>query len=268
MELDNSGKVIRSASAVTPDLKDAQVWPYSIAVIPDQDRIVLSMTPMGMPDWATPPSGSWPKATVDAIVTSHIQIWRLSDLKLLHTLALPAIGQGDQNSYPAEPRLLPDGSVYVNTFSCGLFRITDVAGSKPNVSLIRTFPGGKTMMDMCAVPVLVGKYWIQTVGAIPGLVALDISDPAKPVEVSTLQLGHGLHMPHWLAADRNGNRLVLTGDDQDWVLIVNIDPKTGKLSLDESFHQPGATTPGVRLTSADAPKSGPATVHGSLFAPR
>ena len=268
VELDESGKVIRSASAATPDLKDEQVWPYSIAVIPDQDRIVLSMTPMGMPDWATPPPGSWPKASVDGVVTSHIQIWRLSDLKLLHTLALPPTGQGDQNQFPAEPRLLPDGSVYVNTFSCGLFRITDVAGSKPNVSPVRTFPGGKTMMDMCAVPVLVGKYWIQTVGAIPGLVSLDISDPAKPVEVSRLHLNHAFHMPHWLAADRNGNRLVLTGDDQDWVLIVNIDPMTGKLSLDENFRQAGSTTSGVHLTSSDRPQSSPAAVHGSLFAPR
>lgn len=268
VELDENGKVIRSASAATPELQDEQVWPYSIAVVPQKDRIVLSMTPMGMPDWATPPAGSWSKQRVDAVVTSHIQIWRLSDLKLLHTLALPATGQGDQNQFPAEPRLLPDGSVYVNTFNCGLYRVSDLGGAKPRVDLIRTFPGGTSMMDACAVPVLAGKYWIQTVGAIPGLVALDISDPARPVEVSTLKLSPSFHMPHWLAADRNSDRLVLTGDDQDWVLIVNLDPKTGKLSLDEDFHEPGATTPGVHLTAAGAPKSGPARVHGSLFAPR
>ncbi len=268
VEMDENGKVIRSASAATPELQDEQVWPYSIAVVPDKDRIVVSMTPMGMPDWATPPAGSWSKEKVDAVVTSHIQIWRLSDLKLLHTLALPPTGQRDQNHFPAEPRLLPDGTVYVNTFYCGLYRVTDLGGTKPRVDLIRTFPGGTSMMNMCAVPVIVGKYWIQTVGAIPGLVALDISDPGKPVEVSTLKLDHRFHMPHWLAADRNSDRLVLTGDDQDWVLIVNIDPKTGTLSLDENFRQAGATAPGVHLTSADGPQSGPAEVHGSLFAPR
>lgn len=268
VELDENGKVIRSASATTPELHDEQVWPYSLAVVPQQDRIVLSMTPMGMPEWAKPPAGSWPKERVDALVTSHIQIWRLSDLKLLHTLALPPTGQGDQNHFPAEPRLLPDGSVYVNTFNCGLYRVTGVGGPKPRVDLIRTFPGGTSMMDMCAVPVIMGKYWIQTVGAIPGVVALDISDPARPVEVSTLKLAPSFHMPHWLAADRNANRLVLTGDDQDWVLIVNLDPKTGKLSLDQDFHEPGATTPGVHLTAAGAPKPGQARVHGSLFVPR
>lgn len=268
VELDENGKVMRSASAATPELQDEQVWPYSMAIIPDKDRVVLSMTPMGMPDWATPPAGSWASEKVDAIKTNHIQIWRLSDLKLLHTLALPPTGQGQQNTYPAEPRLLADGSVYVNTFRCGLYRVTDVAGANPSVNLVRTFPGGDSMMDMCAVPVIVGKYWIQTVGAIPGLVALDISDPAKPVEVSTLKLDHAFHMPHWLAADRKGSRLVLTGDDQDWVLIVNIDPKTGKLSLDEDFRSSGATTAGVHLTSAEGAKAPAAAVHGSLFAPK
>ena len=268
VEMDENGKVIRSASAATPELKDDENWPYSIAIVPEQDRLVLSMTPMGFPDWKTPPAGSWSKEKMDAAVTRHIQIWRLSDLKLLHTFALPASGQGKQNEFPAEPRLLPDGSVYVNTFNCGLYRVTDVASAKPRVDLVRIFPGGTGMMDACAVPARVGKYWIQTVGAIPGLVAMDISDPAKPVEVSTLKLDHAFHMPHWLAADRKGNRLVLTGDDQDWVLIVNIDPNTGKLSLDERFRQAGAAAPGIHLTSADSPQSGPAAVHGSLFAPR
>lgn len=268
VELDENGKVLRSASAATPELTEEQVWPYSMAVVAAQDRVVLSMTPMGMPDWAKPPEGSWSKERVDALKTSHIQIWRLSDLKLLQTIELPASGQGDQNAFPAEPRLLPDGSVYVNTFNCGLYRVSDLGSDHPKVQFLRIFPGGTSMMDACAVPVLVGKYWIQTVGAIPGLVALDISDPARPVEVSTLRLDHAFHMPHWLAADRRGNRLVLTGDDQDWVLVVNIDPDTGKLSLDEKFRGPGAASPGVRVTATDAADSPAALVHGSLFAPR
>ncbi len=267
VELDDSGAVIRSASAVTPELKDEQVWPYSIAVVPALDRVVVSMSPMGMPEWATPPEGSWPSQKLDAIVTSHIQIWRLSDLKLLHTLMLPATGQGEQNQYPAEPRLLPDGTVYVSTFSCGLYRIVDLAGPHPRAEFVHAFPG-KLWDDMCSVPVVVGKYWIQTAAAVPGLIALDISDPTKPVEVSRLQLDHAFHMPHWLAADRQANRLVLTGDRQAWVLIINLDPKTGKMTVDEKFRTPGTSTPGVRLAVADAPKSNPAQVHGALFAPR
>ncbi len=267
VELDETGTVIRSASAATAEVADEETWPYSMAVVPEQDRVVVSFTPMGMPDWRKPPEGSWPGERVDAIRTKHIQIWRLSDLKLLHTLALPASGEGDQNIYPAEPRLLSDGSVYVNTFRCGLYRVTELASTTPKVQFVRAFPSAEGMEGMCAVPVIVGKYWIQTVGALPGLIALDISDPAKPVEVSQLKLDHAFHMPHWLAADRNGNRLVLTGDDQSWALIVNIDPKTGKLSVDDRFRDAGASTPGVRLTAADGSK-GPAALHGALFAPK
>jgi len=266
LELDENGAVVRSASAATPELKDDQVWPYSMAVVPALDRVVVSNTPMGMPKWAKAPEGSWSSERLDAIVTKQVQIWRLSDLKLLHTLELPPSGQGHQNEFPAEPRLLPDGSVYVNTFSCGLYRVVDLGTAAPRVEFVRIFPG--SMQEMCGVPVIVGKYWIQTVGALPGLIALDISDPAKPAEASRLQFDHSFHMPHWIAADRNGHRLVVTGNDQSWVLIVNLDPQTGTMSVDEKFHEPGATTPGLRFTTADQPKSGPALVHGSLFAPK
>lgn len=270
VELDEAGTPIRSASAETPSLEPAKTWPYSVAVAPGLDRVVVTLTPMGMPEWARPPQGSWAKERVDAIVTQHVQIWRLSDLNLLHTLELPSPpGGGEQNQYPAEPRLLPDGTVYVNTFRCGLYRIIDLAGPHPKAEFVRVFPGGGDQ-DMCAVPVVVGKYWIQTVGALPGLIALDISDPAKPVEVSRLQLDHRFHMPHWLAADRAGNRLVLTGDTQSWVLLIDFDPQTGKMSVDDSFKQAGAKDPGVILDSKNWPHggSGAAIVHGALFAPR
>lgn len=266
LELDESGAVVRSASAATPHLKHEQSWPYSLEVIPALDRIVVTNTPMGMPKWAKTPAGSWSSEKVDAIRTDQIQIWRLSDLKLLHTIPLPSSGRGQQHLYPAEPRLLSDGSVYVNTFSCGLYRVMDLNTAKPRVEFVRVFPGN--MEEMCAVPVIVGKYWIQTVAALPGLIALDISDPAKPVEAARLQLDHAFHMPHWLAADRKGDRLVVTGSEGNWVLIVNFDPQTGKMSVDERFRQPGSATPGVRLTVADGATSGPARVHGSLFAPK
>ena len=53
---------------------------------------------------------------------------------------------------------------------------------------------------MCSVPVVIGHYWIQTVAALPGLIALDVTHPEKPVEVSRLALDPQFPMPHWLAA--------------------------------------------------------------------
>jgi len=117
------------------------------------------------------------------------------------------------------------------------------------------------------VPVVAGHYLVQTVGALPGLVVLDIANPEKPVEVSRLVLDKQFAMPHWLAADRRSNRLVLTGADQDWLLVLLLDPATGAITMDKSFHEPGATTPGITFNRTDWPhgKNGPAVVHGALF---
>ena len=123
------------------------------------------------------------------------------------------------------------------------------------------------MGTACAVPVIVGHYLVQTVGALPGLIVLDISHPAKPVEVSRLVLDKQYPMPHWLAADRKSNRIVLTGEDQGWLLVLSIDPATGGLTIDKNFHEPGSTQPGITFNRADWPhgKNGPAVVHGALF---
>ena len=109
---------------------------------------------------------------------------------------------------------------------------------------------------------------MQTVAALPGLIALDVSNPEKPVEVSELKLDSRYPMPHWMAADRKSNRLVVTGDDKSWVLVARIDAE-GKLSLDESFLEPGAKFPGISFERQEWPHgtTGPAVVHGALFGP-
>jgi hypothetical protein len=117
---------------------------------------------MGWPDWAKLPAGSWRLQKINDKDTAQVQVWRLSNLHLLTTVTLPEDGSRHEQD-PAEPRLLPDGSVYVNTFRCGLFRMKDIQGSKPSAEQVYSFPGGESMHTMCAVPVVVGHYWIQTV---------------------------------------------------------------------------------------------------------
>ena len=51
--------------------------------------------------------------------TNHVQIWSLHDLRLLATIPLPEVDDAAYHIEPAEPRILQDGTVYVNTFSCG-----------------------------------------------------------------------------------------------------------------------------------------------------
>jgi hypothetical protein len=260
VELTETGQVVRSASAADGTVSRDVVWPYSLAVIPDIDRIITTDTPMGLPDWATLPPGSWPFSKVADQATWHVQIWRLSELRPLMTIALPE-DAGQHHLYPGEPRVLSDGSVYVNTFGCGLFRLRDLTGH-PTASLVHTFPGKLTpdMEHICSVPVVIGHFWIQTVATLPGLIALDISDPEKPVEVSRVIFGQSFHMPHWLAADRRGDRVVATGAEMDWTLIVDVDPKSGALKVDDRFRSAGSRLPGIRTNNV--------VVHAALFGPR
>ena len=171
------------------------------------------------------------------------------------------------NLNPAEPRLLPDGTVYVNTFNCGLFRLIGIDGNAPKAEHVYDFPGAGTKEE-CAVPVVVGKYWIQTDPSLPGLIAPDISDPAKPVEVSRLVLEERFRKTHWVAADRNSGRLVVTGNNRSWVLIVNFDMVTAKMTVDTKFKAKDADHPGIDFDRANWPHgaSGKAVVHGALSA--
>ena len=251
VELDGRGKFVRATPSATPDIPTAINWPYSLAIAPAADRVITTSTDMGMgPGWKSPE-------------TSHVQIWSLSDLKLLASIQLPDSDKAKHNIYPAEPRLLADGSVLVNTFTCGLFRIDGLTSAKPNARFVHAFPSGPADHDMCAVPLVLGKYWIQTVGAINGLVVLDVSDPDRPVEVSRLSLGHEFHVPHWIAADRNTDRIVVTGMHDSWLAMLKFDERTGRLSIDRSFGKDG----GIQFDRTDWPHgpSGKALVHGAVF---
>ena len=267
VEVTEKGDVVRTSSAVDPSLDKNLIWPYSLTVDAKRDLVISTSTPMGWSDWKPLPPGSWTTKQIDGQVTAQVQIWRLSDLKLLKTITLTD-ADNKHNRYPAEPRVLADGSIYVNTFTCGLYLLKDVTTPQASAQQVYAFPGnGDSMADMCSVPVIAGHYLVQTVSAVPGLIALDISNPEKPVEVSRLVLDKQFTMPHWLAADRKSNRLVLTGDDQDWLLVLLLDPATGALTIDKSFHEPGSTTPGITFHRDQWPhgNNGPAVVHGALF---
>jgi hypothetical protein len=117
---------------------------------------------------------------------------------------------------------------------------------------------------------VIGKYWIQTDPSLPGLIVLDISDPAKPREVSRLVLEDAFRKTHWIAVDRNSNRIVITGNNRSWVLIANIETATGKLTLDPKFKTKGSGRPGIDFDRPRWPhgETGPAWVHGALFGPK
>lgn len=253
VELDPAGRAVRWASAAPPSADSSEIVPYSLVALPALDRVVSTSTHM-----------------VDDIGV-HVQVWRLSDLALLHTLKVPLAGapagghdahatHGDRHRLPGEPRVLADGrTVMFGTFTCGLYHLTGLDGAAPRVVFSHAFPGGN-----CAVPVVVGRYWVQTVPALNALVALDVSDPAAPVEVSRLALGEEVE-PHWLAADASGRLLVTTSASREdpTLRFVRFDPATGALSPDAE--RAAIDMRRVRWTDG---YTGLVVPHGSIFARR
>lgn len=187
---------------------------------------------------------------------SHvIQIWRLSDLKLIKSIILPrpprfadAIAK---NAY--EPRLLQDGkTVLVLTSGCGLYQVMNLDGDHPGARFLYDFG-----YRACGVPAIAGRYWIQPTSA-HSLVSLDISDLSKVKEAGRLALDNDA-LPHWVSNETAGNRIVITGFGSlaTHALFARVDPKTGALTwypqyIDFDRHWPDGW-------------NGPAMPHGALF---
>jgi LVIVD repeat len=245
VEIDDSGKVIRSASNADPAFATAQLTPYGLVVLPDIDRIVSTNSSMHVSD------GVFRGVTY--------QVWRLSDLKLLRTEYLDVGENRYAHISPEEPRRGPDGSVFIQTLGCGIEHITDIDSETPHSKLVYTFPG-----DWCGVPTIVNHYLVQSVPAIHGLVAIDISNPSQPKEVSRLPLGDTFR-PHWTGWDAKTGRLVVTGSEPR-LFLVKFDIATGTLAMDAAFHDADGK-PGFNLADRQWPHgwTGSGLPHGVVF---
>lgn len=248
VEIDDAGHVVRSASSADPAFPDALLTPYGVLPIPEIDRAVSTNSSMH----------------VDGELFSGVtyQVWRLSDLKLLST-AFFAVGP-DHYAHiaPEEPRLAPDGSVFVQTLGCGLERVTNIASASPRAELVYKFPG-----NWCGVPTVVGRYLIQSVPAVHGFVVLDLSNSAHPVEVSRLTLSP-TYRPHWTSWDPSTQRLVVTSGSTpgDRTYLLKLATSTGALSVDTGFRDVDGEV-GFSFAERDWPHGwrGIGMPHGAVF---
>jgi hypothetical protein len=249
VEFTQEGKLIRAGSAMDPSVKDEPIRPYSVVEAPKLDRALSTNMSMHFPK-----DGK----------THTIQLWRLSDLKLLRTLPLPTGPGGTEQMLPGEPHLLSDGkTVLIHTFSCGLYALEGIDRDNPQVRHVYSFDG-----KFCGVPLLIGHYWIQSLSTSHAVAVVDISDLAHVREVSRLTLNEK-QAPHWLSADASGKRILLnSGEYADHrMYIVNFDPEKGALTLDEKFRDPGSDQPGVSMDGKTWPHgfTGDAYGHGAVF---
>ncbi len=212
VEFDPQGRVVKTSSAAVPGVAD--VRPYSLAVNEKLDRVVTGSADM-----------------MGAQVSHVTQVWRLSDLKLVKTMQLPAPADWyyDTAADASEPRLLNDGkTIVVPTFNCGLYLVKNLASDDPSLQHVHDF-GYRT----CEVPVVIGDYLVETMQSGHAIVSLDLHDPERPHEVSRILLPPDEY-PHWLAIEPGGNRLAITGYGalNTRVRFATIDRRTGTLALD------------------------------------
>jgi hypothetical protein len=250
-EFDGAGKLIRTGSARDSSFPGARIRTYALALLPAIDRIVTTSSPM------------------DSEQTAHVlQVWRLSDLKLLKTLAMPENGRDSSHMYPFEVRTLSDGrSAIVNTYYCGFFRVTGI-DAEPKVERVLALPLPRNIG--CSVPVIAGRFMVMPIAYAHRYATIDLSDPAHIREVASFPTDSHF-FPHWASADPGSDRLVFTdqGDGRPTVALAHFDRSSGRLTWDERFRDPGSRTPGVSYHRAQWPNGlkGMLMPHGALFVP-
>jgi hypothetical protein len=206
----------------------------------------------------------------DEHTTFVVQLWRLSDLRLLRSFLLPASADS-ANTYPFEPRVLGDGrTVLVNSYTCGLYRLTGLETLQPSAELVLSLSRPGAGLQGCAVPSVVGHFWVMPIVYQHRVAVLDVSNPGRPKEVSSLSCD-STFFPHWSSADPSSDRIVITeqGDGRPRVMIARLDPQTGALRWDTRFRDPGATLPGLDFKSVEGPAGvvAAAMPHASVFVP-
>jgi hypothetical protein len=250
VEFDPSGRFVRTGSSRDAAFPGAKIRTYSLAVVPRIDRVVTTSAPMD-----------------NERTANVVQVWRLSDLTLLETLPVPAIAGDSTHMYPFELRALDDGSVLMNTYYCGFFRLTNLE-AKRQITRVLTLPQPKNIG--CSVPQIAGRFWIMPIAYAHRFATIDISNPAKPKEVASFQTD-STFFPHWIAADPGSDRVVVTeqGDGPPMVLVAHLNKTTGHLSWDKAFRDSASTKPGVSYHREIWPNGvkGMAMPHGALFVP-
>ena len=245
-EFDQHGKLLRTGWSRDAAFPGARIRTYALAVVKAADRIVTTSSPMDN------------EKTADVI-----QVWRLSDLKLLKTLSVPATPGDSSSRYPFEVRALADGSVMMNTYYCAFYHVTGLTGS-PSIARVLVMPGNSG----CSVPVILGRYMVMPIAYAHRYATLDLADPQHPRAVASFATD-STFFPHWASVDPGTNRIVVTdqGDGAPMVKIMRLDPSTGRLSWDERFRDRGAATPGVSYHRARFPNgvTGMAMPHGAVF---
>ena len=248
------GRLVKTTSSVDAAFAGQELRTYSLDVSPTTDLVLTTSVPMD------------PAETTSADVA---QLWRLSDLSLLRTLPLaPSVGDSSSR-YPFEVRFLTDGrSALLNTYYCGFYLLSDLGGATPRVEPVLALSHPQHIG--CAVPLLIGRWWIMPVASTREFIVYDVSNPRQLRRVGALAADSTFE-PHWISRDPGSDRLVMTAEGpKPAVRLARFDTATGRLTWDTSFRERAGAPLGVAFDRTTWPgsASGRAAPHGALFSRR
>lgn len=254
------GTLVRASSAAASGLPHP-VRPYSFVEIDGGRRLVTTSAAM------------MEKSSADVV-----QVWRRSDLKLLHTLVVPPGADQTGKPVPAAAgapfaaKVMTDGSILISTYGCGFYRLGGAEGETPRLTHVLTISptSADDSRGSCGVPSLSGQYWIQPVGKEGRVAVFDISSPASPREIFSLSIAPGF-APHWSALDPRSDRVVIGAEAgmEEAMAILRLDPQSGALRFDDRLTDAKGRKGFLDFTQEEWPhgRTGPAWGHAALFIP-
>lgn len=252
-EFSADGELMRTASSADQAFPGAAIRTYALDGHADADRIVTTSSPMD-----------------DEVTANVVQVWRTSDLSLLHTVAVP-VAVDSAHMYPFEVRVLASGDqALVNTWMCGFYLVDGITSDTPTIEQVLVL--GSPRIEGCSVPAIIGDYWIMPVAMDHSIHVLDISDPRHPRVVFQLETEEDFS-PHWVTVDPRGDRLLFSDgqvmpDDRvtPGLRLAHFDRRTGEITWDLGFTYADGQ-PGISFTRDAWPhgETGPGSPHGVVF---
>lgn len=276
VELTADGQFVREVTANDPSARAFIAAPHGAAAAADLGRLVTTSTAHGYT--ATTLGERMPGISV--------QIWRLDGLGVENTVVLDAGPRGEENLAPLTPVWLRRRPmIFVDTELGGALYASDSArGPTPAFRLVFDFGAGALAGGAAITPD--DRYYVVALTGRSRVASLDLSDPWRPRQVSSVRLDQDpldprrarSGGPHRLAMSADGTRVAVSDytidvpgyvrDGDHRVYLLRLDPATGTLRIDTAFRDELTGEVGVDFNRTRWPhgESGAARPAGLLFA--
>jgi hypothetical protein len=268
LELEPRGRTMRERSAASRDSRAYIVAPSGGTFV--RGRLVTSNRGHG---WIRTTRGEFLPGIV-------MQIWSLSDRRVLATVPLEAGPRGEENLGPLTTALSPRRQiVYVNTHDGGgLYASDSVHIERPAFRLVHDFGPGSRPSGAMVTPD--GRYYVTALAGSDEVVVLDLADPFHPRPAFRIAIPaqrFGVAGPSGLAMSVDGQRFAVSDytvdvpayrlDGDRRVHMLRFDEDSGALALDKGFRDEDSGDVGVSFDRQEWPHgaTGPARPHGVLF---